>query len=341
MRQLTQFLLLIFLVSSAQAQVASHAPTKFNNTPAATATKPPANPMGKAVVSVNGTVLTQYDLVREEYTIFPYAKQHGGVPKELEPGIRSGALDMIIFEELVYQDALRRKMSISDATVQKAEKEFRAQFQTQEEYDRLMQEEFHGSREQLDGKIRRSFLIDEYLKKEIESKAKLTAEELRSYYESNPKLFDQPELYTVQSISFIPPANATPDQLKEVKVKADAALAQAQKTKNTEEFGLLAEKVSEDDYRVMMGQHKPMQANELSPDAVKALSVLKPGEITGLIQVGTAYTILRLNDHKPATHKKFEDVKDALAKQLEQKKSNDMRSALDKKLRADAKIVTM
>jgi parvulin-like peptidyl-prolyl isomerase len=323
------------------AQVASHAPTKFNNTPATTTSKAPVNPMGKAVVSVNGTILTQYDLVREEYTIFPYAKQHGGVPKELEPGIRSGALDMIIFEELVYQDALRRKMSISDATVLKAEKEFRAQFETQEEYDRLMQEEFHGSRELLQTKIRRSFLIDEYLKKEIESKAKLTADELRSYYDSNPKLFDQPETYTFQSISFIPPANATPDQLKEVKVKADEALAKAQKTKNAEEFGLLAEKVSEDDYRVMMGQHKPMEVSAMAPDAVKAFATMKPGEITGLIPVGTAYTILRMTEHKPANHKKFEEIKDALASQLQKKKSNDMRIALDKKLRADAKIVMM
>ena len=41
---------------------------------------------------MNGAVLTDADLVREEYAIFPYARQHGGVPKELEPDIRAGAL---------------------------------------------------------------------------------------------------------------------------------------------------------------------------------------------------------------------------------------------------------
>ena len=47
---------------------------------------------GKPVAKVNGAVLTDRDLLREMYTIFPYAQQHNGFPKELEPEIRRGAL---------------------------------------------------------------------------------------------------------------------------------------------------------------------------------------------------------------------------------------------------------
>ncbi len=56
-------------------------------------------PTGKPVAKVNGTVLTDRDLLREMYAIFPYAKQHNGFPKAQEAGIRQGALEMIIFEE--------------------------------------------------------------------------------------------------------------------------------------------------------------------------------------------------------------------------------------------------
>ena len=70
-------------------------------------------PMGKPVARVNGAVLTDRDLVREMYSIFPYAKQHnGGVPKAMEADIRAGAMKMIVFEELVYQEALRRKLVV-------------------------------------------------------------------------------------------------------------------------------------------------------------------------------------------------------------------------------------
>ena len=68
---------------------------------------------------MNGAILTDADLVREEYAIFPYARQHNGIPKEFEKQIRDGALKMIIFEELVYQEALRRNMTVAageDAT---------------------------------------------------------------------------------------------------------------------------------------------------------------------------------------------------------------------------------
>ena len=94
------------------AQVASHAPTVFAQPPAQDTAAQPRR-QGKPVARVNGTVLTDADLVREEYAIFPYARQHNGIPKEMEPQIRDGAMKMIIFEELVYQEALRRKMTVS------------------------------------------------------------------------------------------------------------------------------------------------------------------------------------------------------------------------------------
>ena len=49
----------------------------------------------KPVARVNGSILTDADLLREEYAIFPYARQHGGIPKDLAPQIRDGAMKMM------------------------------------------------------------------------------------------------------------------------------------------------------------------------------------------------------------------------------------------------------
>ena len=123
----------------AGAQVASHAPTVFTRRPPQIQQRMVAADAatGKPVVRVNGAVLTDTDLVREEYSIFPYARQHNGIPKELEPQIRDGAMKMIIFEELVYQEALRRKMTVPAAKMQRAEADFRKQFATPEEFNAL------------------------------------------------------------------------------------------------------------------------------------------------------------------------------------------------------------
>ena len=327
------FFLPIFV--SAGAQVASHAPTVFTQ-PAASAA-----PTDKPVARVNGAVLTYTDLVREEYAIFPYGRQHNGIPKDLEPQIRAGALKMIVFEELVYQEAVRRKMTVPAARLDRFEAEFRKQFATPDEFNALFQSEFHGSVELLREKIRRSLLIDALLKAEVDNKSTVSPAEIRAFYDKNPVRFQHGESFTIQTISVFPPKKATAEQLKEGQKRAEGALRQAKATKTAEEFGLLAEKISDDDYRVMMGQHKPLPVDQLAPQVLKALEAMKPGDVSDVLQVEQIYTIVRLDAHTPAGEAKFEAVKAQLEKELPETKKNEIRAALDNKLRLNAKIEEM
>ena len=319
---------------SLPAQVASHTPTV-----GVTAKSAIPQPPGQPVARVNGAVLTDRDLQREIFTIFPYARQHGGnVPKELEPSIRQGALQMIIFEELVYQEAERRKMTVAPERLSRAEADFRKQFPTPADYNNFLQTEFQGSQQAVREKIRRSLLIDQLLKIEVDNKSTVSVAEAKAYYDQNPANFQYPESFAIQTISFLSPANATASQVQEARQRAEQALPKAQAAKTYEEFGLLAEKVSEDDYRVMMGDHRAVDRSKLAPQVVQALLALQPGQVTGILQVENSYTIVRLNKHIPAGKKKFEDEKEQLIKQLEKTKTNQVRANLDKKLKQKAKI---
>ena len=329
---LTGVLMVAALTPMSAQLVASHVSTKAVNQ----TTLPPA---GKPVVRVNGTVLTDRDLAREMYTIFPYAKQHNGaVPKDMEEGIRNGAMQMIIFEELLYQEALRRKMTVPPAKLESAAKDFRAQFSSPEEFRQALQSDFQGSEKVLREKIRRSLLIDAFEKSEVEDKAVVSLAELRAFYERNPARFQIPESYAIQTISFVAPERATPQQLAEAKKRAGAALSQAKAAKDYEEFGVLAEKISEDDYRVMMGDHRAVDRARIAPQVLQALETMKAEQVTDVISVDRVYTIVRLNKHIPAGKVKFEDVKAQLKDELTKRKSNQMRAALDKKLRQNARI---
>jgi peptidyl-prolyl cis-trans isomerase SurA len=330
---------LLAAVSLLSAQVTSHKPTVFKNAPGTSSAVSPRAADLAAVARVNGSTLTRADLIREEYTIFPYARQHGGgIPKEFEKQIRDGAMKMIIFEELVYQEALRRKMTVPAQQLRRAEADFRKQFASPGEFDSLLQTEFHGSVEQLNEKIRRSLLIEALLKSEVEDKCAVTPVEVRTFYSKNPARFHHSETFRFQTISVLPPARATSAQLKEASARAENALKQAKATKSAEEFGLLAEKISDDDYRVMMGQHKPMAVEELAPQVVKALSRMHPNDVSDLIQVENAYTIVRLQEHAPAGQTRFAEVRAQLAKELKEGKRNRLRATLDAKLRQSAKI---
>ena len=340
-QQITLIAFLLLGIAAAEAQISSHAPTPIARTPATPASLQPQRFADRPVARVNGSVLTGADLLREEYAIFPYARQHNGIPKEFEKQVHDGALKMIVFEELVYQEALRRKLTVTPARMQKADADFRKQFATPEQFKAFLQSDFHGSQQLLDEKIRRSLLIEELLKTEVENRCLVSPLEIKAFYDQNPARFHHPETFTFQTISVLPPANATAVQLSEGRKRIDNALKQAKATKTSEEFGLLAEKLSDDDYRVVMGQHKPVPADQLAPQVLKALLALHPGQVSDVIQIEQAYTIVHLQEHALAGQTKFEQVKPQLAKELQDKKRNQLRAALDQKLRQSAKVEEM
>ncbi len=336
MKYLAQVVLLLTALSSASAQVASHtpasAPGPFGATTAFQA-------VGRPLVRVNGTVLTDRDLLREMLTIFPYARVHNGFPKAMEADIRNGAMKMMIFEELVYQEAKRRNMTVPPARLERAMAEFRRQFSSAQEYQQFVQTEFQGSQQRVRAKVERSILIDRFLELHVTNEAGASLADAKAYYDKHPEDFRIPESFTFQSVSILPPRNATAVQLKEARQRAENALRQAKATKSYEEFGVLAEKTSDDDFRVMMGEHKVADRSKLPPAVVKALLALQPGQVSDIVEFDTnAYTILRLGAHHPAGMQKFETVKDSLLEQVKRRKTEQLRSALATRLSKNAKI---
>lgn len=305
--------------------------------------------LAKPVARVNGTVLTQADLLREMYAIFPYAKQHnGGFPRAMEADIRRGALKMIEFEELVYQEAKRRQMTIAPARLAKAEKEFRGQFPTEQQYREYLNAEDRGSLVVLRTKIARSLLIDDLLKLEVTNKSWVSPAEVRAYYQKHPERFKSPESYALQSITVMPPVQPTPKQPVpppptvaqwiQMKARAEDALRQAKATKTYEEFGILAEKISEDDYRVMMGDHRTVDAKDVPAAILQVVSKMQPGQISDVIQAEQSFTIIRLNAHTAARTQKFDEVYKVLRAEMQRNKQEMLRHELDAKLRKHAKV---
>ena len=311
--------------------VSSHASTVNNPTPGtvSTTTKP--------AVRVNGSVLTEADVAREMYTIFPYASQHGGVPKPLEADVRKGAIEMIIFEELLYQEAKRIKIPIAPERLSRAESEFRRQLGSSD-YEQFLRAECQGSKQVLREKIRRSLLIEKMLKTEVEQKSVITVAAAKAYYDKNPKQFEKPESLSIQTISIIPPQNGGADEDKEARKRAEEAYKLAMATKSYQDFGLLAEKMSDDDWHVNMGDRKSVEVSKLPPPVVKAAAAMKPGEVSKLIQLGNAYTIFRLVEHTRADRTPFAAVKVKLQSDLQKQKHVELRAALNQKLRKDAKV---
>src|SRR5215467_773922 len=123
-----------------------------------------------------------------------------------------------------------------------------------------------------------------------------------------------------------------------MRVRAESALRQAKATKNYEEFGVLAEKISEDDYRVMMGDHRSVSTKDLPPPLLQAAAKMQPGQISDVIQAEGAFTIVRLNAHFPSRMQSFDEVAKGLRGQMSFNKQETLRHELDAKLRKSSKV---
>jgi parvulin-like peptidyl-prolyl isomerase len=327
-------------VAIGNAQVASHAPALQKPAPSGmpSMTTAIAQPTGKPVARINGVVMTDRDLLREMMTIFPYARTHNGFPKGQEAMIRQGALQMIEFEELVYQEASKRHMTVAPERVNKAVNAFRAQFQSQEEFEQYLKIEMNGSLDQFRKSVRRSLLIEAFQKSQLDLPSRVTPTQTREFYTSNAKQFMHPEEIQFQTISVMPPENATSDVKEKARKHVHEIWGQAKNTRTYDDFGLMAEKYSEDDFRVDMGNHKMAARPEIPEPVLKILDAMKPGQVSDVCQFGPYYVIFRLEARKPAGKTPFEEVRAKLQEDLHKEKYNKLRGELDKKLRASAKI---
>ncbi len=296
-------------------------------------------PTGRAVARVNGTLLTDHDLLREMMTIFPYARQHGGkFPVSMEADIRRGALDMLEFEELVYQEAARRNVQVSSVRLEVGMKAFREQFSSEQDFRSYLKAECGGSTSRLREKIRRSMMIEDLLQVEVSQKAAVKDADVQAFYQKNPARFVAEESVSVQTISLAIPDNATPQQEASVRQRAEDALRQARKTKSYEEFGMLAEKISEDDWRVMMGDHQFIARSQMPPEVAKVAFGMKPGQVSELIRAENSWCIVRVNGQKASSQTGYEQVKDSLKKELEASKIDTLRRTLHQQLRKKARV---
>lgn len=328
---------LILIASlAATAQVASHAPTvQPANAPMAAAATPSARP----VVRVNGAVLTDRDLVREMMNVFPYAKQHGGkFPKDSEPEVRKAALRNLEFEEMVYQEAKRRGIAVPPAKLNQAAKDFRAQFDSEAQFQQYLKAEQKGSAQELRGKIRRAILIDMVLKSEVENRAQMTDVQLRAFYDKNPERFRKPDSVSIQTITLAYGDNPSPADKEKARRQAEDALKQVKATKDYEGFGQIAEKVSMDDWHVMMGDHKWLHRGRMPEAVEKVVFAMKAGEVSGIIDAGDSFCIARVNGREDAHLIGFNEVKTQLKHDLEQQKKDELRAAFDQRLRKTARI---
>ena len=115
-------------------------------------------------------------------------------------------------------------------------------------------------------------------------------------------------------------------------------MPKARAAKTYEEFGKLAEKYSEDDWRIMLGDHRWVHRGRL-PSAVENVAFrLQAGEVSDIVETSEAFVIVRINGVQPQQQIPFKEVSQALRQDLEKANLEDLRRRFEVRLRKAYKV---
>lgn len=315
------------------APVSSHAQAVSSPAPAANIAS-----LAKPVIRVNGVTITERDLEEQMQRLFPYYAIHGGaVPEKYKPEIHNKAVQQLIDDELTYQAAKKLGMTVAPATMAKLMSQAHKRFPSQRQYEAYAKAQY-GSVPAFERRIRRAVLIAEYQDRQIVQKSKVSDAKLREIYDQNKPRFVRPESVELQTISLNVPEKPSEEQMKMLESRINEVLPKAKAAKDKNEFGILAEKYSEDDYRVVMGDHKWVHLVGLPQQLAKAAGELKAGETSDIVKLPASWVILRVNEKKPKMQLEFSEVVGDLRTQMQKGMQQDRWESLSKEFRKNAKI---
>jgi parvulin-like peptidyl-prolyl isomerase len=191
--------------------------------------------------------------------------------------------------------------------------------------------------------VEKQFLLQQVQSEEFGGKLQITEEEVRLYYQANPREFVEPASITLREILIEVPTTTQQGRAMINVGRDDEALKKAEAVRarlsGGEDFATVAAEVSASPSKANGGFVGPIATAELSPDLQKLVETMKPGDITQPIRAAKGYQIFKLETSKPAGQRPFDSVRDLVADRVYQERTRTEMRKFIERVRRQAIIV--
>jgi parvulin-like peptidyl-prolyl isomerase len=161
---------------------------------------------------------------------------------------------------------------------------------------------------------RRRVLLAAFEAETIDKHVRVEAAEVRSYYDENPDQVGHPEQIRLRHI-FRRVARDAPAEVWEAKRSEMEALLE--RLRSGAHFGALARQYSDSETASLDGLIGRLSRGAIDPRTEELVWNLDEGEISEVYETPVGFHIFRLDNHLPAEHQPFEEVKGQLEKRLQ------------------------
>jgi peptidyl-prolyl cis-trans isomerase C len=258
------------------------------------AVKPVPAQLPDVLARVNGEVVSRSEFERAVGVLEKRAGRP--VPADQRDRVYRGVLDNLIGVRLLTQEAQSRKVTVTDAEVDQRIDALKKQFKTEDDFNKALSDR-GVSLATLRTESRKELAVAKMLEAEIKPKISVNDGDVKTFYDQNPKQFQQPEAFRASHILIRVESAATPEQKKDARSKAEALLKQVQ---GGADFAALARENSQDGSASNGGDLNYFGRGQMVPAFEQAVVALKPGEVSGVVESPFGYHIIKLADHRAA-----------------------------------------
>jgi len=287
------------------------------------------------VAVVNGVNIASKDFNQAlNYYLQMVAQRGQQIPESQMPEIKDAILENLIITELLFQESKQKGIQVNAEDITKQLQSIKQQVPSEAEFKKLLGEN-QITESDLRLQIGRDMAIRQLIDKEVAQKVMITDEESKTYYDTHPQSFVQPEQVRASHILIRVDADATEAQKTEARKKITTI---QQKLKKGEDFATLADNYSEDTTSKKGGDLGYFGRGQMVEPFEKAAFSLKPSEISDIVETQYGYHLIKVVDKKPEAKLTYAAVKDRLDQYLKQQKLQSAEKLYIDNLRKNAAV---
>ncbi|MBN2443574.1 MAG: peptidylprolyl isomerase [Spirochaetales bacterium] len=271
------------------------------------------------MITVNNTTITEneFDLACNDY-ISRAGKQK--ISEQEMMGIANQLIDSILLMDQAREENITISADEIDQYIQRVKASYKSEGEFQQALTTIG-DTLEGFKE----KIRDNMMLRKYLSDEFYAKVVVEEDEMKKFFTANEEHFYSPEKINASHILFTKEDKAKAEEIREALVKG----------KN---FSDTAKEFSQCPSKEKGGELGLFTRGQMVPEFEKAAFQLKVGEISGVVETQFGYHIIKVTSKQDSTKLDYEDVKEAIRKQITEKEVNENLKVKLTELREHAEI---
>ncbi len=306
-KRLVVVLALTAFACSSQKPAEPPAPTPAPSLPPPVdATTPLPEPLPKIAAIVNGQPIK---LPYVELIATGLLQQAGNQPKD-RPFAYRRALQQLIVRELLFEEAVARRLSADSARVEQAYNEARVGYKDDVKWLEFLARQYMDA-DTFRAEIRSQQTIAILLAKEGEQvSATVTDSEAQAYFGAHPEMFDSGERRRARHLLLRVPADAPAVQKDGIRLKL---LNLRKRIEKGEAFGALAKQFSEDQGSAAKGGELDVfSRGQMAPAFEQAAFALSQGQLSEIVETPFGYHLIQLEEILPPQKLAYEGIQDRI-----------------------------